>query len=75
MQTKIGTVVSNKMPKTVVVKVINLTRHPLYKKQVKKFKKFKAHDEIGVAVGSKVKIIETKPYSKTVHYKVLEAVK
>lgn len=74
-QIKIGTVVSNKMQKTVVVKVEGLTKHPLYKKQVKKFKKFKAYDEVGIQIGDKVKIVETKPIAKTVYFKVLEVLK
>lgn len=74
-QIKQGVVTSNKMANTVVVTVISKVKHPFYKKLVKRTKKFKAHDEIGVVVGQKVKIVETKPISKTVHFKVLEAVK
>ena len=71
-QVKEGVVVSNKMKKTVVVKVNMKVRHPLYKKIIVKSKKFKARDEIGVALGQKVKIIETKPFSKDVHFKILK---
>lgn len=72
--TKIGIVTSVKMPKTAVVKVQRTAKHPLYKKQIKKTTKFKAHDELGVKVGQKVKIVETKPISKDVHFKVTEVV-
>lgn len=71
-QVKVGTVVSTKSQKTVTVKVSTRTRHPLYKKLITKSKKFKARDDIGVKVGQKVKIIETRPMSKDVHFKVLE---
>jgi len=71
-QIKTGVVVSNKMQKTVVVKVSTKVKHRLYKKLITKTKKFKAHDEIGVNLGQKVKIIETKPISKDIHFKVVE---
>ena len=71
-QVKEGVVISNKMKKTVVVKVNMKVKHPLYKKIIVKSKKFKARDEIGVVVGQKVKIAETKPFSKDVHFKVLK---
>lgn len=71
-QVKEGVVVSNKMKKTVVVKVNMKVKHPLYKKIIVKSKKFKARDEIGVTVGQKVKIAETKPFSKGVHFKILK---
>lgn len=74
-QVKSGIVVSNKMPKTVVVKITSRIRHKLYKKLITKHKKIKAHDELGVKVGQKVKIAETKPFSKTVHFKILEVLK
>jgi small subunit ribosomal protein S17 len=60
-----GTVVSNKMDKTVVVAVTRLFQHPVYKKTVKRVTKFKAHDEKDKCqIGDIVKIIETKPLSK-----------
>lgn len=71
---EIGVVVSAKMPKTVVVKVARRVKHPLYKKLVTKTKKFKAHDGIGIQIGQKVKIVETKPIAKDVHFKVVEVV-
>lgn len=72
---KTGQVISEKMAKTVVVKVVSRVKHPLYKKQMTRSKNIKAHTEIEVNVGDKVKIAETKPISKTVHFKVLEVVK
>lgn len=71
-QVKTGVVVSDKMQKTVVVKVVSRVKHPLYKKIITKVKKFKAHDEIGVKVGQTVKIVETRPIGKDVHFKVAE---
>lgn len=71
-QIKTGIVVSSKMQKTVVVKVSTKVKHRLYKKLITKTKKFKAHDEIGVKIGQKVKITETKPISKDIHFKVME---
>lgn len=69
-QAKIGVVVSDKMEKTVTVKVVTRIKHPLYKKFITRSKKIKAHDELGAKIGEKVKIIETKPISKDVHFKV-----
>ncbi len=71
---EIGTVVSTKMAKTVVVKVQRKVKHPLYKKQVTKTKRFKAHNEIGAENGQKVKITETKPMSKGIHFEVMEVI-
>lgn len=71
-QSKVGTVSSTKMQKTVVVKVTEKVKHPFYKKLITKTTKYKAHDENGVKVGQKVKIVETKPISKQVHFKVEE---
>lgn len=71
-QIKQGKVVSNKMQNTVVVVVEQKVKHPLYKKLINKSAKIKAHDETGAKIGQVVKITETKPYSKTVHFKVVE---
>ena len=60
-----GVVVSDKMDKTVVVRVERLTRHPQYNRVVKRAKKFKAHDELNqCSIGDFVKIVETRPLSK-----------
>jgi len=72
-KTKIGTVVSETMDKTVVVLVESVSIHPLYKKYIRKRKKFYAHDERNQCkVGDQVKIIETRPLSKRKHWRVLE---
>lgn len=69
----IGKVVSDKMDKTVAVMVESLYQHPEYGKIVKRRKKFMAHDEEGKChIGDKVKIIETRPLSKTKNWKVIE---
>ena len=70
----IGKVVSTKMNKTAVVEVERFIAHPLYKKRIKKAKKFKAHDEIGVSVGEKVQISSVKPISKEKHFKIVRLV-
>lgn len=75
MQSKVGVVESTKMQKTVVVKVTEKVKHPFYKKLITKTTKYKAHDEIGVETGQKVKIKETKPISKHVHFIVEEVIK
>jgi len=69
----IGTVVSDKMDKTVVVQVKRLFMHPRYKKYVRRSKKYKAHDEGNrCRVGDIVKIVETRPLSKEKRWKVVE---
>ena len=68
-----GKVVSNKMQKTVVVEVTRKTPHPLYKKLIKRSKKFLADSgEQTYQVGQIVKIVETRPLSKTKRFKVME---
>lgn len=71
-QVKIGTIISNKMDKTVVVKVSSRIKHPLYKKLITKTKKFKVHTDQNLKTGQKVKIVETRPISKNVHFKITE---
>lgn len=72
-KTRIGLVVSDKMDKTVVVKVDNLVKHPVYKKYMKRRITFKAHDELNqCAVGDKVLIVETRPLSKDKRWRVRE---
>lgn len=71
----VGRVVSNKMDKTVVVKVERLQRHRLYRKVVKKTKKFKAHDAYNSCqVGDTVRIVESRPLSKEKRWVVEEIV-
>ena len=73
--TKIGVVVSDKMDKTCVVSVVSNVKHPLYKKVVKVTKKFKAHDENNECkIGDTVEIMETRPISKTTHFRLLRIV-
>ncbi|NGX34506.1 MAG: 30S ribosomal protein S17 [Candidatus Anoxychlamydiales bacterium] len=68
-----GVVVSDKMEKTVVVKVIRSMRHPKYTKLVEKWKKYYAHDDTKKAkVGTRVKIIQSRPLSKLKRWKVIE---
>lgn len=68
---RIGIVTSNKMDKTVVVEVTSNVKHPLYKKVVKKTKKFKAHDELNqCGLGDTVEIVETRPLSKDKYHRV-----
>lgn len=75
-QTKLGRVVSNKMQKTVVVVVEYLKPHPLYRKIIRKSKKFHAHDEENTCqIGDMVRIEETRPLSKTKNWQVIEIVK
>ena len=69
-----GVVVSDKMNKTVVVKVDRFVKHPKYKKYISISKKYKAHDEKNkFKIGDKVEIREIKPMSKEKHFAVIEA--
>jgi len=68
-----GTVVSNKMDKTAVVAVIERVRHPKYAKFVMRTKKLYVHDEANdVNVGDKVRVMETRPLSKSKHWRIVE---
>jgi small subunit ribosomal protein S17 len=68
-----GVVVSDAMDKTVVVRISTAFRHPMYGKIVRRSSRFKAHDEAGEAhVGDRVRIMETRPLSKTKRWRVLE---
>ena len=68
-----GIVTSTHMDKTIVVRVESKFRHPLYRKVIKRHKKFKAHNELeGIVVGDIVTIRETRPMSKTKHFIVVE---
>ncbi|HXH70297.1 MAG TPA: 30S ribosomal protein S17 [Pyrinomonadaceae bacterium] len=71
---KIGTVQSDKMTKTVTVRVDRLVKHPMYRKYVKRRKKFMAHDELGAKTGDKVRIIETRPLSAKKRWRVVEII-
>ena len=70
-----GVVVSDAMTKTVVVRISSQVRHPLYGKIVRRSTRLKAHDEsLGAAVGDTVRIMETRPLSKTKRWRVVEVV-
>ncbi len=72
-KTLIGIVESNKMDKTIVVKVETAVRHPIYKKIVKRTYKLKAHDEENICqIGDKVKVMETRPLSKDKRWRLVE---
>ena len=70
---RVGTVVSDKMDKTVVVAVENRFPHPIYKKTVSRTKRYKAHDEENTCkVGDRLRITETRPLSRTKRWAVAE---
>lgn len=72
---RMGNVVSDKMDKTVVVAVETFVTHPLYKKQLRKTTKFKAHDENNeCGIGDVVRIMETRPLSKDKRWRVINIV-
>ncbi len=74
-KTMIGTVVSDKMDKTVVVAVETSVAHPIYNKTVKRTYTLKAHDEANECkTGDRVKVMETRPLSKDKRYRVVEIV-
>ena len=74
-KTKVGTVVSDKMDKTVVVAIEDFVRHSLYGKAVKRTKKVKAHDEKNECnIGDKIKIMETRPLSKDKRWRFVEMI-
>ncbi|MDD4849525.1 MAG: 30S ribosomal protein S17 [Gemmiger sp.] len=72
-KTRIGTVVSDKMDKTIVVAVKDSVQHPLYKKILKRTVKFKVHDENNEAgTGDRVEIMETRKISREVHWRLVK---
>jgi len=72
---RVGVVVSDKMDKTITVRVTRATRHPVYNKMMKSATKFKAHDEKEVAkTGDTVRIAETRPLSKTKRWRLVEVI-
>ena len=74
-KTMTGTVVSNKMDKTVVVAIYDRVQHPLYKKIVKRTIRVKAHDELNACnVGDRVSLMETRPLSKDKRWRVVEII-
>ncbi len=71
----VGVVVSDRMQKTIIVRVERREPHPLYKKPVRKFRKFAVHDERQEAhVGDVVRIMETRPLSRTKRWRLVEII-
>jgi len=74
-KTKVGTVMSDKMDKTVVVRVERVVMHPVYKKYTRRRTTYKAHDEKNeFKVGDRVEIVETRPISKEKRWRVLRLI-
>ncbi|MFA5028357.1 MAG: 30S ribosomal protein S17 [Candidatus Methylomirabilota bacterium] len=74
-QTTTGTVVSDKMEKTVVVEILRTERHPTYGKMVRRKTRVKAHDEANSChTGDRVRLMETRPISKDKRWRVVEVV-
>jgi small subunit ribosomal protein S17 len=71
---KVGTVSSDKMQKTVVVRVDRKVLHRKYRRYVRRTSKFMAHDELGATVGDRVRIVETRPLSTRKRWRVVEIV-
>jgi len=69
---RIGVVISQRMDKTVVVEGETIVKHPLYKKYIKRKKKYYCHNEKPIKIGDKVRIIETRPLSKMKRWAVVE---
>ena len=75
-KTRTGIVISDKMQKTIIVRVMRLSKHPLYNRIIKKYNRFKAHDEGNKAkTGNLVKIEETRPISKDKRWRLIEIIK
>ena len=74
-KTRIGTVVSDKMDKTIVVAIEDSVRHPLYKKTMKRTYKLKAHDENNeCGIGDTVEVMETRPLSKDKRWRLIRII-
>jgi small subunit ribosomal protein S17 len=72
---RVGTVVSNKMQKTVVVQIERLVKHPTYKRYVRRRKRFKVHDEKNECrIGDLISFMDTRPLSKDKRWRLLEIV-
>ncbi len=69
-----GVVSSNKMEKTVVVRLDRAYQHPIYGKTVRESNKVKAHDEVGCDIGDTVEIMETKPISREKRWRVVRII-
>ena len=74
-KTRVGTVISDKMDKTIVVAIEDSVQHKLYKKIVKRTYKLKAHDENNeCGIGDRVRVMETRPLSKDKRWRVVEII-
>ncbi len=74
-KTRVGTVVSNKMDKTIVVAIKDNVKDPLYKKIIKRTIRLKAHDEENTcSIGDRVEIMETRPLSKDKRWRLVEII-
>ncbi len=72
----VGVIVSDKMDKSVVVRVERFVQHKVYKKYIKRYKKYQAHDETNQCrIGDEVKIVETRPLSKMKRFRVAQVMK
>lgn len=72
---RMGTVVSNKMDKTIVVAIETRVKHKLYGKTIKRTTKLKAHDEENTCqIGDRVRVMETRPLSKEKHWRLVEVI-
>ena len=72
-RTQVGVVTSDKMMKTVVVRIETVTRHPLYKKTQRRYTNLKAHDEANTAkIGDRVRIAEARPMSREKRWRIIE---
>ena len=71
---KVGIIASDKMEKTVIVRVDRVIKHPKYRRYVRRTSKFMAHDETGATIGDKVRIVETRPLSARKRWRVVEIV-
>jgi small subunit ribosomal protein S17 len=71
---KVGTVSSDKMQQTVIVRVDRLVLHPKYRRYVRRTSKFMAHDDLGATTGDRVRIVETRPLSAKKRWRVVEIV-
>ena len=73
---RVGVVTSNKMQKTIVVRVTRLIKHPVYERVLKQTSSFKVHDETNrAAIGDQVKIMETRPLSKDKRWRLVDIVR
>jgi small subunit ribosomal protein S17 len=71
---KVGVVSSDKMQKTVVVRVDRMVKHQKYRRYVRRTTKFMAHDETGASIGDKVRIVETRPLSARKRWRVVDII-